>query len=260
MKFENDGTEPLPEHYQRALQELDNGNRHDGVWAKAYAEASDEDTSRRLYVKLRAWQFLRDVQASESDQSQNDSCALETIAFCDRAINQALNTEAKSEPVRRHFADLGRIDYCPADIMITSEHRVFLNLQNERSNTPLWIAAVTVPHLAQAVDQAHRDLSSKMSDGKRQGLIGTAIDQNAVGGLPFWILDSTVVIQESMPGWGAKGVTALTFRGSCQFRDEPYQEAELIVVVNGTISESKNQNIRLAELVKQLDLEVSRIK
>ena len=40
--------------YAQALTELESGKRDSAIWAKAYAEASDEESSKRLYVKLRA--------------------------------------------------------------------------------------------------------------------------------------------------------------------------------------------------------------
>lgn len=140
--------------------------------------------------------MLKGDEAGNVVHTQNDGIS-ETVIFCEIAINKALNVEEKSAAVRRHFADSGRIDYAPADIIITSEHRVFLNLQEERTKAPIWIAAVTLPYLAQAIDQAHRDLSSKMSNGKRQDLIGTEIDQKSVQDLPFWLFNRSVAIKES---------------------------------------------------------------
>jgi hypothetical protein len=40
--------------YKQALAELESGKRDSGIWAKAYADASDEESSKRLYVSLRA--------------------------------------------------------------------------------------------------------------------------------------------------------------------------------------------------------------
>ena len=40
--------------YEQALTELEKGKRDSAIWAKAYAEAYDEESAKRLYVRLRA--------------------------------------------------------------------------------------------------------------------------------------------------------------------------------------------------------------
>ena len=53
-------TEPDIEFYEQALAELDSGGRDTGIWAKAYAEADNEEGSRKLYVKLRATDLMKE--------------------------------------------------------------------------------------------------------------------------------------------------------------------------------------------------------
>ena len=53
-------TEPDIEFYEQALAELDSGGRDTGIWAKAYAEADNEESSRKLYVKLRATDLMKE--------------------------------------------------------------------------------------------------------------------------------------------------------------------------------------------------------
>lgn len=40
--------------FAKALAELESGKRDSGIWAKAYAQTSDEGSAKRLYVRLRA--------------------------------------------------------------------------------------------------------------------------------------------------------------------------------------------------------------
>jgi hypothetical protein len=61
-------------HYEQALEELESGTKDRGVWAKAYAESTDDDGAKRLYIRLRVAQLSRvdkrlKVQAQPPQQS-----------------------------------------------------------------------------------------------------------------------------------------------------------------------------------------------
>lgn len=63
--------------YEQALAESQNGNRDPSLWAKAYAEGTDEEMSKRLYVKFRAEALAQkadfDTRAEKDETSIFDS-------------------------------------------------------------------------------------------------------------------------------------------------------------------------------------------
>jgi len=60
---------PLPTSicYETALKEIYDDDVELGIWAKAYSEAIDEESAKKLYVKYRAEEIYKEFQEEHSD-------------------------------------------------------------------------------------------------------------------------------------------------------------------------------------------------
>lgn len=62
-------SEPYTKFYEQAFAELDSDERDSGIWAKAYAEADNEEGTRKLYVKGRAAQLMSKQKISTASEA-----------------------------------------------------------------------------------------------------------------------------------------------------------------------------------------------
>jgi len=90
-------TEPLDEeltlmgednfdYYEQALDEIENDKKHKGAWAKAYAEAPDEESTKRLYTKYRAAMLQQEAIKAELEEQAKADRINPLIEDCKRKL------------------------------------------------------------------------------------------------------------------------------------------------------------------------------
>lgn len=139
--------------YEKALDELESNSRHKGIWAKAYSDAENEESAKRLYVKYRA-SFLIDEaeslriasQEKVREQDRKETLQIEELKsmLATRSANLVQNESGfevlgpDGEAISPHsFQTIGEVAqwasiYSPDDI----------NTYNDRGYTKLIEAAI----------------------------------------------------------------------------------------------------------------------
>ena len=94
--------------YEQALAELDNDERDSGVWAKAYAEATDEESSKRLYVKLRAVDLEKQQERESAREIVKEQTPEELRKSALLLQSRQRGNSEEGEEAKSFFRDMGK--------------------------------------------------------------------------------------------------------------------------------------------------------
>jgi len=160
--------------YQQALAELDSGKRDSSIWAKAYAEASDEESSKRLYVKLRAEALMRGADfhtGTEQKKSIEEQKAIvppkEVIAPLSKAEEALLilnQTKYDSASVKKPASKENKISSISfSENVINQKHfaEAIKEIETDKRKGGLWAMAYATNESEEAAKKKYINLRAE---------------------------------------------------------------------------------------------------
>ncbi len=94
-------------HYDRVAEELQNGFRAQGLWAKAYSDAlADENLTKALYIRYRAESFYEQekLEAEQKAKQEADDKARQAKEKLEADLRAKLEAEQKATEEAKYRA------------------------------------------------------------------------------------------------------------------------------------------------------------
>ena len=98
-------------HYDRVAEELQNGFRAQGLWAKAYSDAlADENLTKALYIRYRAESFYEQekLEAEQKAKQEADDKARQAKEKLEADLRAKLEAEQKATEEAKYRAEKAR--------------------------------------------------------------------------------------------------------------------------------------------------------